>query len=468
MTLRVIRDVEVNGVGGLDIRLVDGVIAEMGRSLDTTGATVVEGNGGAVVPGLTDHHLHLHAAAAAFTSVRCGPPGVETSTDLASVLASAPADAAGWVRGVGYDERTAGLLDAAGLDRLHSYRPVRIQHRSGALWILNSAAVDASRLATGDHPGVERSADGSPTGRVWRADEWLRGRLPVLPAPSLEPIGRALARFGVTSVTDATPDMTLSSRTAVRRAMSAGQLPQRVHLLGLPLVPNPLGSETVEGRLTCGPYKIVIADSDLPDVESLERTIRRAHSLERAVAVHCVSVEALVLLLHAFDEIGTLDGDRIEHASLIPAECIDRIRGLGLRVVTQPGFLSHRGDSFLAEVAEQETHDLYRCASLLHASIPVALSSDAPYGPLDPWSIIASAIHRLSESGVAVVPSERISSSDALDAFLTPAHDPGGEPRRVTAGAPADLVLLDAPLAEVLRDPGADAVRATYIDGEPV
>ncbi len=463
----VIRNAEVNGVRGMDIRLEHGFVHSIGPHIDRTNATLVDALGNAVIAGLTDHHLHLHALAAAWSSVRCGPPDIRNATDLVRALASSPGDDAGWVRGVGYSEEVTGELDAHRLDELHAYRPVRIQHRSGAVWMLNSLALNALGLSTSNHPGVERTSEGTPTGRVWRADTWLRGRLPRLPPPQLADVGRALAQFGVTAVTDATPDMTSESRRAIETAMAVGQLPQRVHLLGLPLEPEPVGPGSVNGRLTVGPYKIVIADSELPDIDRLCETIRRAHILRRAVAVHCVTVEALVLLLHVFDEVGCVDGDRIEHASVVPDSCITRIRALGLRVVTQPGFLADRGDYYRAEVDERDVRSLYRCASLIDASIPVALSSDAPYGPLDPWSIIATATTRRSESGEAIVPEERIGAASALDSFLSPAHDPGGRPRGIRIGDAADLILLTAPLADVLAVPSAEAVRETYIGGEP-
>jgi hypothetical protein len=36
---------------------------------------------------------------------------------------------------------------------------------------------------------------------------------------------------------------------------------------------------------------------------------------------------------------------------------------------------------------------------------------------------------------------ERLSPSAALAAYLAPADDPGGPPRRIVVGAPADLLL---------------------------
>ncbi|MFD6064921.1 amidohydrolase family protein [Rhodococcus wratislaviensis] len=464
MTDLVIRDAEVNGVPGVDVAISDGRITAVGPNLVAPTADVIDAEGGALIPGLHDHHLHLHAMAADAASVRCGPPAVRDPAALADALAAAAGDDNGWVRGVGYIETVAGDLDADRLDRLHAARPVRIQHRSGAIWILNGAAVTAARLNDASHPGVERGPDGHPTGRVWRADTWLRDRLPPSRPPRLDKVGAALTRFGVTGVTDATPDLSPQSQAAIAAAMSSGELPQRVHLLG----PLPDESPFPTARLTIGPYKIVLADSGLPYLDDLADRIREVHNQGRAVAVHCVTREALLILLAVLDEVGTLPGDRVEHGAIIPRETIDGLHRRGLTVVTQPGFLADRGDDYLRDVDEPDLPDLYRCRSLIDAGIPVALSSDAPYGPLDPWAVMAAAMSRRTPTGQVVGPGERITAAQAMAAYLAPPDNPGGNPRRIHVRATADLVLLRAPLADVLAAPSADTVRATTIGGTVV
>jgi predicted amidohydrolase YtcJ len=438
-----------------DVMIRGGTIAEIGHDLNRAGVEVIDARGGALVPGLTDHHLHLHAMAAQAASICCGPPSVHSESDLGVALGRADSDADGWLRGVGYIETVAGELDSRGLDRVHGARPVRIQHRSGAMWMLNSRAAEAVGLSSADHPGIDRSSDGTPTGRLWRADDWLRERLPDNGPPDLTDVGRLLLGYGITAVTDATPDLAPSSQRAILDAVDTGALPQRVHLLG-----SPRDGPTSE-RVTVGPYKIVLADSDPPDLDELAHLIDQLHRVGRPFAAHCVSRENFVILLAALDQVGALTGDRVEHGALIPADSIAEVRRHGLTVVTQPGFLADRGDDYLRDVDPRDVGDLYRCRSLVDAAVPLALSSDAPYGPLDPWADMRSAMYRSTASGAVVGPGETLSAEQAFERYLTPVHHPGGPARTVRVGGPADLVLLHTPLIEMLRNPSADAVRLT-------
>ena len=422
-----LRDAELDGRTRADIRVSGGRVTQVAAGLPgRPGEVVYDCRGGAVLPGLCDHHLHLHALAAADASVRCGPPEVCDRAGLAAVLAAAVPDTRGWVRGVGYAESVAGDLDAAALDRMRGDRPVRVQHRSGALWMLNSAALAATGAdgpGTGGHPGTERGADGRPNGRFWRADAWLRSRLPPSDPPGLERVGATLLGHGITAVTDATPGLDTAAVAAITGAMRDGALPQRVQLLGVPLGTT-LPGDRGRGGPVAGPFKIVLADSGLPGLDALAGQIGAAHAAGRSVAVHCVTREALV-----------------------PADLVPDLARLGVRVVTQPGFLADRGDGFLRDVDPRDRDDLYRCGSLLRAGIGVALSSDAPYGPLDPWAVIDAAVARRTASGQVAGPGEAITFARALDAYLAPLGDPGGPPRRVRPGLPADLVVLRAPLA---------------------
>ncbi len=484
-----IRDAEVEGAR-CDLRCEAGCVVALASGLAAEpGDLVVEAAGGALLPGLHDHHLHLLAWAAAETSVRCGPPEVRGEAEFAAALAraasaapaaearealaraasAAPAaearEAPGaaisdWVRGVGYHESVAGPLDRERLDALAPGRALRIQHRSGALWMLSSEAVRRLGLDAGtDAPGVERDARGLATGRLFRLDAWLRQRLGDEAPPPLAPLGLRLARFGVTGVTDATPELGPVALAALGDAVRGGALPQRLVLLG--------AAKPGEG-FALGPRKLVLDERALPALDELAGAFEQTHAEGRAVAVHCVTRAELVLALAAFDAAGARAGDRIEHASVAPPDALEWIARLALTVVTQPGFVRTRGDDYLREVEPHDRPWLYRCAGFESKGVALGAGTDAPFGDPDPWLAMQAAVDRRTAAGQRLGVDEGLSPERALGLFTSAAQEPGGPPRRIALGAAADLCLLDRPWARARDALTHNAVAATFRAGRPL
>jgi predicted amidohydrolase YtcJ len=270
-----------------------------------------------------------------------------------------------------------------------------------------------------------------------------------------------LAGYGVVGVTDATPYEAGDELQVLADAAATGDLPQRVVATGGPA----LAALEFPAPLVRGPVKLRLADHALPSLDELCGWISIAHGHGRPVAVHCVTRAALVLVIAALDEAGSVAGDRIEHGSVIPTETIDALRRHSLTVVTQPNFVSERGDRYLVDVEAEDRPYLYPCRSLLDNGIPVAGSTDAPFGHPDPWRAVRTAVDRSTAAGTALGPEEAVSPQTALELFLGPPDDPGGIRRRVAPGVVADLCLLDAGLAVALERPRASNVRATIIGG---
>jgi len=451
------RGVDVEGTR-TDVRVIDQRIAEVGPHLAPTSpsAEVVVGDGGALLPGLHDHHVHLLAMASALHSVDLSVPGREWT----NVLRHATPDESGWIRATGHHD-AASTLDRTDLDRIRDDVPVRVQHRGGALWVLNTPALSRlpeTRGTPGDL-GVERDASGRPTGRLWRRDDLVRLAHQGSPLPDMGPVQRTVRSLGITGVTDASPDLDEDAVDHLEQSLSAG--PDRLRLTLL--TANPSGRVGRWARM--GPLKILLHDHDLPDIDALSHWIRKSHALGRGVAVHCVSRGSLVLTLAALDSVGTVDGDRIEHAGVVPPELIAWIARLGLRVVTQPLFVRDRGDDYLAECEPSDVPHLYPYAALLAADIRVAPSSDAPYAFPDPWASMRAARDRLSRDGVRVGNDEGVRPEEVLRGYLSPPDDPGGPPRRIRLGSPADLCLLHIPLSEAMEDCSADVVRKVWVGG---
>ncbi|RMD83279.1 MAG: amidohydrolase, partial [Candidatus Dadabacteria bacterium] len=449
-----IRCADVPGCGLRDVRAQGDRIAEVAPAIGSKpGEPVIEARGRALIPGLHDHHVHLRALDVSLDSVWCGPPQVRDEGALAAALAKAP-EVGGWVRGIGYHESVAGDLDRDCLDRLCPDRPVRIQHRSAMLWVVNSKGARLLGLdSASDLPGkatrqddrgvpaaaaplplIERDARGRATGRLWRADAWLKERLGPTRPTNWGRLGTMLAALGITGVTDATARNDLADLEEIERAVASGALLQRIHMMGRAALSN-----CAAGRVTVGPVKLVLDEAAPPAFEELQAAIARAHEAGRPVALHCVTMATLALALSAIEQAGACRGDRIEHASVASPAALETLAKLGLAVVTQPNFVRERGDEYLREVPAAERGWLYRGRSFLTAGIALAAGTDAPLGRPDPWAAMQAATDRKTLSGAALGPDEALSPEEALALFTGSATNPGGSPRRVAPGEPADL-----------------------------
>lgn len=435
----VLRNVRPWGGGLVDVALVQGKVVAIDAGLPR-GDVEIEGRGDVLLPGLHDHHLHILALAARRQSVSLA--GLTSAAAVRAALAAAPAGT--WVRAVDYDERAGGLPDAALLDSWLPDRPLRLADRTGALRVLNSAAL--AQLAGQDlPPGAERDAQGQPTGRFWREDPWLASALPQA-APDLAGLGRDLAALGLTGLTDAG-----AHNGPAEAALLAGHLPQRLVLMGSEALTAGEGYEL-------GPLKLLIDERDPPQVDALSARITSARGVGRNVAAHCVTEAELALFLAALAAAGgARGGDRIEHGGMIPAAFVPEIGAAGLTVVTNPAFIHDRGERYCATIPAEQWGELYPAASLARAGVPLLAGSDAPYASVDPWLAMRTARDRRISTGAVLGAAERLNALQALRLYCQGAIEPG---------AAADLILCAGSLADVLRDLCAARVRCTLIGGE--
>ena len=312
---------------------------------------------------------------------------------------------------------------------------MRVQHRSGILWVCNSAglaALDAEQANRRQGSNVT-GRGGSPAG----CGEWINGWRSGSARPSaaipldLSELSQEAAALGVTGWTEATPERSDRDTGVLLEGVASGAVRQRLHLM----LPTARAADTagavaeVGARgLTAGPVKILLDDPDLPALDAFTATITRIHREQRPVAVHCVTRVQLLLTLAALEVAGPRGGDRIEHGAAIPVETLPTIARLGLMVVTQPNFVAERGDEYLTDVAADELPDLWRGRSLVDAGIPVAAGTDAPFGGPDPWLAIRAAIRRRTPSGRVLGPAEAVTTGVAL-------HGGGVPARRRRSGA---------------------------------
>ncbi|MGV9315226.1 amidohydrolase [Streptomyces sp. NPDC003691] len=130
---------------------------------------------------------------------------------------------------------------------------------------------------------------------------------------------------------------------------------------------------------------------------------------------------------------------RVEHAEMLTPEHIAAFAEFGLTASVQPAFdAAWGGDEgmYAERLGTERARTVNPYAALLRAGVPIALGSDSPVTPLDPWGTVrAAAFHR--------TPGHRISVRAAFTA-----HTRGGwraigrdDAGTLVPGAPADYAL---------------------------
>jgi predicted amidohydrolase YtcJ len=97
---------------------------------------------------------------------------------------------------------------------------------------------------------------------------------------------------------------------------------------------------------------------------------------------------------------------RVEHAEMLTPETVAAFAELGLTASVQPAFDALWGGEdgmYARRLGVERARTLNPFAALLRAGVPLALGSDSPVTPLDPWGTVrAAAFHRTPEHRVSV------------------------------------------------------------------
>ncbi|WP_370588748.1 amidohydrolase [Pseudonocardia sp. C8] len=443
-----------------------GPAGSVDTALDPGGAEVVECDGRALLPGLWDHHVHM--AQWALARRRLDLSGARSAADCAELvaerLASAPPAGGEVLVGFGFrdslwpDEAHRGLLDAVSGD-------VPVVLVSGDLhqgW-LNGAALERFGYR------------GHPTGRI-RESEFFAVTVALQDVPDevldgfvADAAGAAAAR-GVVGIVDFEAPWSLPDW---QRRIAAGTTGLRVEASVWPdqlekaIATGLRSGDVVDGTgglLTAGPLKVITDGSlntrtaycydpypqppgaviDNPcglllvPPSSLRPLLERARDAGLEAALHAIGDHANTLVLDAFAATGARG--RIEHAQLLRGDDVPRFAGMGLVASVQP---EHALDD--RDVADRlwagRTGRAFAYRSLHDAGARLALGSDAPVAPLDPWIALAAAVHRTADGRDRWHAEQELDRAVALGASFGVVP---GSVGAVTEGARADLVLTDA------------------------
>jgi predicted amidohydrolase YtcJ len=460
-----------------DLHIVDGVVTRISAGGAIPGsARVVSLAGRYVIPGLWDEHVHMTQWA--LHSNRLDLSAAASAQEAAAAVGPYVQDADPSVTTVGVGFRDAPWPDVPTLEMLDAAtgnQPTAlISHDLHCVW-LNSAA--ARRY------GVEVDAGGllreEPAFAITRelgkladsvVDGWVRDA------------ARAAAARGIVGIVDF--EMTWNSDAWLRRIadgfdslrVDAGVYAEDLERARNDGMRTGLELDGGNGLLRVGPLKVLIDGSlntrtafcvdPYPDggyglltvsYDDLVSLLRRAREYGFVPAVHAIGDAANQVALDAFERAGTRG--RIEHAQFVRREDLARFGLLGITASVQPVHALDDRDAAESNWSGR-TQRAFPLRSLLDAGAMLALGSDAPVAPLDPWGGMSVATTRSRQDGRGPWhPQECISRRQALAASARGRS-------RIRVGDPADLAVLEAdPLAVSDADFAAMPVKATLLAG---
>jgi predicted amidohydrolase YtcJ len=464
----------------VDLVIENGLIADIAPTgnLKPTGL-VLDGEGGWILPGLWDHHVHVLQWALAADRVPLGE--VASARDAAAIMGLAPESdgrriGSGFRDGLWPDVPNLRMLDAT-TGEVPTYLINADVH---SVW-MNSAAFRRE----GFEPvasGILREEDAFEISRRLNAVE------PGIADRSVERMANAAAARGIVGLVDL--DMTWNDEPWQRRVaggfdtlrISYGTYPQH---LDRAIAEGLRTGDSVRGAthdlVRVGPLK-AITDGSLgtrtaacahhypgevdnhglltiaPD--ELVEMMTRATAAGLECAIHAIGDIANAHALDAYALTGAVG--TIEHAQLVAHSDIPRFARLGVAASVQPEHALDDRDMTDAIWAEQSAQP-YPLRALADSGANLRFGSDAPVAPLDPWAAMASAVFRTRDGRDAWQPHERVSIETAIAASTV-----GGStaPAEIAPGALADLVVVGAdPLTADERGLRSMPVRATLLAG---
>jgi predicted amidohydrolase YtcJ len=468
-------DVTIGDRPGRAVHVLDGRIAWVGPAADAPSAgRVVAGEGALLTPAFVDAHVHATATGLALTGL-----DLHSSLSLAeairAVVGHAAAERTGIVLGTGWDETgwpEGRALTRHDVDAVVGERPAYLARVDVHSATVSTALLDLVPGIT-ELPGF--SADGqlrldahhaarqAAYGAVTAAQRRTAQRATLAAATALG-IGSLHEMAGpeVSGAEDLAGLLELAAAPGPRVLGYWGELAERgglelVHELGLAGAGGDLFCDGAFGSHTAAlsaPY------SDRPDTSgalrfetaSLIDHVRACTAEGIQAGFHCIGDAAVNQVLDAVgavvEELGVTAvracRHRLEHLEMVDDAAIERMRAWGMVASVQPAFdAAWGGDAGMyVERLGARAAACNPFADLADAGVALALGSDAPVTPLDPWGGVHAAVdHRTDGAGLRPF--------DAFDAathggwYAARAEHPDGP---LAVGAPADLVLWDTEL----------------------
>jgi predicted amidohydrolase YtcJ len=208
--------------------------------------------------------------------------------------------------------------------------------------------------------------------------------------------------------------------------------------------------------------------------EKLQNIVNAVHNANFQLAIHCIGdkavTEALNTIESALNETPRPNHrHRIEHASVLSIELIQRMGALGVVASVQPPFIY--SDTWISDrVGESRSKFIYAFKSMLKEGINLAAGSDAPTEAMNPLFGIKTLVSRETADDEIFLPEERVSVEEAIRMYtLDAAYSAFEEDIKgsIESGKLADLIVLSANPFEISPDKINEIeVKMTIVGGK--
>lgn len=210
--------------------------------------------------------------------------------------------------------------------------------------------------------------------------------------------------------------------------------------------------------------------------DAINQMMARAHLAGNQISAHAIGDAAIEMMINCIEYVKNLDHredtrHRIEHATILKPDFIQRMRDLAIVVVVNPAFFYDFGDDYIEKLEEQSKH-MFPVKSLLENGIKVAGGSDNPVTDFSPLFGIHGLVNRETKNGSIIAPNQKVSLEEAIKIFTINGAYASFEENikgSIEKGKLADLVVLDQSILnwdlESIKDIKVDM---TIIDGKAV
>ncbi|MEM4966197.1 MAG: amidohydrolase [Sulfolobales archaeon] len=488
-------------------------VRSMARDLN---GEIIDLEGGIVLPGFIDSHAHLDGIGSNLNTLDLR--GVRSVRELKErVREYILKTSSKWIIGRGWDQE---LFEEKrwptrwDLDEVCSERPVILTRVCGHAAVMNTRALIEAGVMDILSEDVLRDEKGEPTGIIRehilsivkqkiRRDMDLNTLEKYLLDAMKHATSQGVTTIGFVSCDPIYLHALLSLRQKikplirVRIYLSPGSDPngrditmldtirrlgiyrgfgdEYIRIQGFKIIAD--GSLGARTAWLSKPYSDDPRSSGYPNIEKdlLRIIAREVDRLGLQLAIHAIGDRTLDMILEIYRELGSVERKRhrIEHASLVRDDQLDILGDLKPVLVIQPRFVL--GDWWALErIGVERIKWLYRFKDFIRRGIPIAISTDSPVEPLNPWETVYSAVTRGEYDNISYFEysrDQRLSLDEALhyytkgSAYALSDDEIGS----LEEGRFADFIVVDRDPFEIdPRDLRSIRVIETYLGGERV